>query len=160
MTAPRPDPTAITPPVRIRSRLWLRVAAPLAAVGAAAVAVLALVDGGRSPLAAVALALLSGLVTGVAWWGEIAIDAQRLAVRVVQRDGNVILAMDLVRIVGLNAAPWWRGGSTLVVQDTTGRTVAIGGGYFPLRRVWRVLGPHLEANPEVVLHPSLAALVS
>src|SRR5581483_4735790 len=123
-------------------------------------AVISLSHAGSESVALVALAVLCALVTAVAWWGEVAVDDQRLAMRIVQRDGNQILAMDLVRIVGLNEAPWWRGGSTLVVQDATGRTIAIGGGYFPLRRVWYVLRPHLETNPEVVVHPSVGALVS
>lgn len=155
------ESAVLSPTVRIRSRWWLRVVSPLLTAGAIALAVAGF--SGHStvaprPLLAIALVVLCGLVTAVAWWGEVAIDGQRFAARVVQRDGSQVLAVPLIRIVGLNRAPWWRGGSTLVVQDATGRTIALGGGYFPLRKVWRVLGPHLEGHPDIVIHPSMREL--
>lgn len=152
------DEGALEPPVRIRAHLWLRLIALAltAAAGGFAAAMLA-AQSDRS-VAAVGLTLLCGLVAVVAWWGEVAIDRQRLAVRVLPRDGNQLLAIERVRIVGLNPGRWWRGGPTLIVQDATGRTVALGQAYFPLRRVWRELQPLLATNPEVVVHPSVNAL--
>lgn len=152
------DEGDLAPPVRIRAHLWLRVVALALTSAAGALAASALAARSERAIAAVALTVLCGLLALVAWWGEVAIDRERLAVRVLPRDGNLVLAIERVRIVGLTPGRWWRGGPTLIVQDATGRTVALGRAYFPLRRVWRELQPLLATNPEVVVHPSVNPL--
>jgi hypothetical protein len=158
VSGPHDHDEPLAAPVRIRGHLWLRVLMPILTVAAGVLGATTLVSHSDQSTGALALTVLCGLVTLVAWWGEVAIDRERLAVRVLQRDGSQILSMDRVRLVGLNPGSAWRGGATLVVQDAAGRTVAVGGGYFPLRRVWAALRPYVVTNPEVVVHPSVNAL--